>query len=321
MIKKRKSVIDNNEISEIYTFNLGGYSQKVLIEGKSKDLPVVISLHGGPGTPIPLSVGCRGMFPEITDKVILVCWDQLGCGINNYIIDDNFKVESFVKMTCDLICQVKKIFPDNKLYIFSTSWGSVLSAYAAELKFNEIDGVVASGQIVNNLFFNDEVIKTLENSDIPAKKLNILKGTNSKNATSKEWSLMSSCLNKYTDAYNNKKGKKAPIFSIIKGLLTSPDYKFKDFKATMVNGYKGNNSIWNELLRIDLTEKISNVKIPYIIVQGDTDIVASTKTVKILVESSNNNNLKLHIVKDSGHLPSEDMMNEIFATITELAND
>lgn len=321
MNKKRKNIIDNNEISKIYTFRLGGYSQKVLIEGKSKELPVVIILHGGPGTPIPFSVGCRGMFPEITDKFLMVCWDQLGCGINNYIIDDNFKIDTFVEMVCDLISEVKKIFPNNKLFIFSTSWGSVLSAYAAELKLNEIDGVVVSGQIVKNLFFNDEVIKTLENSNIPTKKLNRLKETDSENATSKELSLMSFCLNKYTDAYNNKKGKKSPIFSIIKGLLTSPDYKFKDFKAIMVNGYKGNNSIWNELLKIDLTEKISNVKIPYIIVQGDTDIVASTQTVKTVIDNSNNENLKLYIVKDSGHLPSEDMIDEIFARLSKLTND
>ena len=60
MDKKRKQIIAGNEISQLYTFLLGGISQKVLIEGKTKELPVVITLHGGPGTPIPLSVGCRG---------------------------------------------------------------------------------------------------------------------------------------------------------------------------------------------------------------------------------------------------------------------
>ena len=34
----------------------------MLIEGKSKDNPIVITLHGGPGTPIPFSVGCRGLY-------------------------------------------------------------------------------------------------------------------------------------------------------------------------------------------------------------------------------------------------------------------
>ncbi|MGL5354693.1 MAG: hypothetical protein ACRDA5_15475, partial [Clostridium sp.] len=77
MNKFRKKVIENNEIGVIENFTLGGYEQKVLIEGKSKDLPIVLTLHGGPGSPIPFSVGCRGLFPNFTDKFIMVYWDQL----------------------------------------------------------------------------------------------------------------------------------------------------------------------------------------------------------------------------------------------------
>ena len=36
MNKKRKNIIKNNEISQIYSFKLGGYLQKVLIEAKFK---------------------------------------------------------------------------------------------------------------------------------------------------------------------------------------------------------------------------------------------------------------------------------------------
>ena len=119
--KKRKEIIANNEVSEIHTLNLGGYNQKILVEGKKKDLPIVIFLHGGPGTPIPFSVGCRGLFPQFTDKFIMVYWDQLGCGINNHVIDEQFTIETFVNMTKDLICEIKKMFPDNPIYIFATS--------------------------------------------------------------------------------------------------------------------------------------------------------------------------------------------------------
>jgi len=319
MNRQRKKVIDKNEISQIYNFDLGGYIQKVLIEGKSRENPVVITLHGGPGTPIPFSVGCRGMFPLFTDNFIMVYWDQLGCGINNYKIDDDFKIKTFVEMTCDLISEVRKIFPDNKIYLFGTSWGSVLSALVSEIKQNEISGVVACGQIIKDVFFNNEVTEALEKSNIPKKKLDIIKNTNSENASSKELQLTSSCLRKYTDAYNNKNGRKSPMFSVIKGLLTSPDYKFKDFKAIMVNGYMGNNSLLNELLKIDLTDTLAGVKIPYIIIQGDTDIVASTKRVKELVEKSSNSNLKLYEVKNTGHLPGADMMEKIFDELSEIA--
>lgn len=318
MNKQRKNVIDGNEISQIYNFDLGGYFQKVLIEGKSRKNPIIITLHGGPGTPIPFSVGCRGMFPLFTDNFIMVYWDQLGCGINNYKIDDNFKIKAFVDMTCDLITEVKKIFPDNKIYLFSTSWGSVLSALVSEIKQNEVNGVLACGQIIKDIFFNGEVLEALEKSNIPQKKLDIIKRTNSENASSKELQLISSCLTKYTDAYNNKNGRKSPMFSVIKGLLTSPDYKFKDFKAIMANGYMGNNSLWNELLKTDLTDILSNVKIPYVIVQGDTDIVASTKTARELVEGSDNGNLTFYEVKNTGHFPGADMMEKIFEEMIEI---
>ena len=76
MNKKRKQIIEQNEISELHTFSLGGVPQKVLVEGKSRELPVVINLHGGPGSPIPFSVGCRGLFPMFTDRFIMVYWDQ-----------------------------------------------------------------------------------------------------------------------------------------------------------------------------------------------------------------------------------------------------
>ena len=81
MNKARKKYIQSCEVSEIAEVSLGGRVQKIAIEGKSKNLPVVIALHGGPGSPVPFSVGCRGLFPEWTDKAVMVFWDQLGCGI------------------------------------------------------------------------------------------------------------------------------------------------------------------------------------------------------------------------------------------------
>lgn len=108
---KRRDIIKGNEISELYTFTLGGHPQKVLIEGKHRKLPIIITLHGGPGTPIPFSVGCRGLFPMFTDKFIMVYWDQLGSGINNYPIGSEFTIQNFVTMTADLIKEVKQLFP------------------------------------------------------------------------------------------------------------------------------------------------------------------------------------------------------------------
>lgn len=318
---KRKDISTNNEISDLISLSLNGYEQKILIEGKSRTLPVVITLHGGPGTPIPFSVGCRGLFPEFTDNFIMVYWDQLGCGINNCIIDDAFSIDDFVKMTEDLIKEIKKRFVDNKILIFSTSWGSILSAKLLERNPNAVDGVIASGQIIKNVFLCEEVMNELDKSKISRKKMDKLRTVTVDNYSGKDLQLISTSLRKYTNAYQNKIGAKAPMGSIIKGLLTSPDYKFKDFKAIMVNGYMKNNSLWKEILRIDLSEILGGVEIPYLLLQGDTDIVASTQTAKSLVSNCNNPNLRIQVISNTGHMPGVEMMEALMRVLKETANE
>ena len=71
MNQQRKAAIEANKVSMVREFTLGGHLQKVLIEGKTEDLPVVITLHGGPGSPIPFCVG--GMERSAAEKAMLAC--------------------------------------------------------------------------------------------------------------------------------------------------------------------------------------------------------------------------------------------------------
>ncbi|MBP3421467.1 MAG: alpha/beta hydrolase [Lachnospiraceae bacterium] len=319
-----KPISTTNEISQIYTFTLGGMPQKVLIEGKSKELPVIINLHGGPGNPIPFSVGCRGLFPEFTDVFIMVYWDQLGSGINDYKLKDEFTVDSFVDMTADLICEVKKLFPANKLILFGMSWGSVLALRVLKkLEYRSVDkqmtvsvdAVVVWGQVLRNLFLNEEVFASLEKAGLSEKKMQRIRAITPNNFTDKDMQFLSGAIRKYTDGYNNKKGEQAPMGPIIKGLLKSPDYKFKDFKAIMINGTATSTKLWPELLKLDLTEELKAVTVPYHILQGDTDIVTSTTDIVKVVDMLDNPNARCRVVPNSGHMPGKEGMDAVFETL------
>ncbi len=265
MNKKRKAVINSNKVSMIKEFNLNGYPQKVLIEGKSENLPVVITLHGGPGTPIPFCVGARGLFPELTDNCILVSWDQYGCGINNAILSDSFTINAFVDMTIDLIKEIKKLFPDNPIWLFAMSWGSVLSAKVSVKAPELIDGVISYGQVLNKLMISEDAIDTLMSSKAPEKTKKILKKYIETKTFNKDMVMkLSNTIKKYTYGYNNPNEPSVKIGSMIWGILTSPDYKFKDFTAMVKNGYAKNNSIMEELSFLDLSDDLKNVTIPLI---------------------------------------------------------
>lgn len=324
-LSKRKNYINSCEISEVTTVQIYGLKQKILIEGKSKSLPVVIMLHGGPGSPVPFSVGCRGLFPEWTDKAILIYWDQLGCGINNYRLNDDIHIESFVQMTCELVEYIKQRFPENKLYLFGVSWGSILALNAALRVPEKLDGVFVYGQVLKNLFFNEEVARSFDNA--PQKVRQTVKKILDTGIDcpyellDKNLKMLYKFLNKYTNAYFNKNAKRAPIGKIIFGLLTSPDYSFKDFKAVMKNGYASNTSLWKELLNIDLTPRLAELKIKYILLQGETDIITSTSNVLKVVENSKNQNLTVKVIKNSGHIPSAEAMNECLKTLLQFIGE
>lgn len=323
MKKQRKEYIESCEVSEVVTLNLGGYPQKVLFDGKRKNLPVVLCLHGGPGSPIPFSVGTRGLFPEWTDRVIMVSWDQLGCGANNFPLDNTFTVESFVLMTLDLIAEIKKLFPENKLILLGISWGSVLALHAACRVPNLLDGVLIYGQVLYELFYSEEVFSELEKNapDKIKRRVTEIKcaGHLEGKQLRKNLGELTKYIRTYTDGYQNRAGKNAEIGGVIKGLLSSPDYSLKDFMAIVKNGYRKNESLWRELLHADYRRLLASVTVPYTVIQGDTDIVASTATVKRTVDESKNNCIRLKIVEKSGHIPSEQGMEAVFGELFRMA--
>ncbi len=319
---KRKAYMKSCEISEVRTVRLGGYDQKISIEGKKRDLPVVICLHGGPGLPVPFGVGCRGLMPEWTDRAIMVYWDQLGCGINNYNLDNSFCVQSFVDMTVDLIGEIKRIFPRNKLFLFAISWGSALALKAAVAAADLLNGVVVYGQIIKNLFFNEQVYASLEHAP---KKVRSRVAEIRADGISCEYKVLDRnlrdltlYLRKYTNGYNNRSAKGIATGKFVKGILTSPDYTFRDFKAIMNNGYRKNESIWQELLAIDLSDCLARVEIPYLIFQGDTDLVTCTDTAVQTAQECGNANVQVKVLKQSGHFPSALAMNEVCAELFAL---
>lgn len=321
MNNKRKSYISSCEISVVESVNLGGNPQKIAIEGKSKTLPVVVCLHGGPGSPIPFSVGCRGLFPDITDRLIMVYWDQLGCGINNREIDNSFTIEHFVQMTVDLIKEIRARFPQNKLYLFGMSWGSILALHSAVRVPDLIDGVVTCGQVVTAPMLSDSAFDAVEASSAPAKQKSFARDLRARrqNPTLKEMMMLSKIIRKYTDGYNNHTAKPAPVGDMIKGLLSGPDYRFKDFIAIFKNGYMKNESLMREMSAADLSETFKDVTVPYHIFQGETDIVTATNDVIKLLDGLKNENVACTVLPNMGHFPSETAMKVINEKINQLA--
>ncbi|TAH64518.1 MAG: hypothetical protein EWM47_12430 [Anaerolineaceae bacterium] len=186
------------------------------------------------------------------------------------------------------------------------------SAKVAKAVPEIIHRIFIYGQVLKHLPFNKEVFEALEMSEMPEKyrdRLSGMKESSTHNA--EDIKVLFKWINKYTEGYYSKKGGKPPFGPIMRGMISSPDYTMKDFKAIVVNGYTKNESLLIELAKVDLSETLKEVDIPYLILQGDTDIVTSTKMISDFVKTSKNNNLHMELVENSGHIPSATGMDVI----------
>lgn len=213
-------------------------------------------------------------------------------------------------MTVDLIEYLREKFPDNKLYLFGTSWGSILALKATVSVPELIDGVVINGQVIASPMFSDGSFDTVESSDAPKKYKNSADNLrkNKQNIVFSDAIKLSKIIRKYTDGYVNSKAESLPVGKFLKGLLGSPNYKFKDFLAVVKNGYAKNVSLFNVMLSSNLTSLFGEITVPYMIFQGDTDIVTDTKEVIKCVESCNNKLVGYQILPDCGHMPTGQSM-------------
>jgi len=225
-------------------------------------------------------------------------------------------------MTVDLVKAIRQDFPGRPIHLFGVSWGSILAVLAVSQLQGIIDRVIIYGQVTSRMFVNDEVFAQLRCANLKDKERKQLEEmAGNAELSAADVTAMAGFIQKYTEGYQAKNGGKIPLGKLLWGVFTSPDYAFKDFKAVLFNGAQKNKSLFQALLQVDVTDTLKTISVPYLIFQGSTDTVTSTKNIERLVQEAHNPHLQLYIVQDSGHMPGangmEDFLTRGFAFLKE----
>ena len=94
--KEKYKVEGENSICESTYVDINGLEQYILIKGKDINNPVILWLHGGPGSPD--SYENYKFVSYLVDDYTVVMYDQRGCGatyFKNIDIDPNNETTSF----------------------------------------------------------------------------------------------------------------------------------------------------------------------------------------------------------------------------------
>lgn len=119
----------NKSVAQLREIKLDGIDQWVLLRGKNRDLPLLLWIHGGPGSPqMPFA---HYLDRPLEEHFIVVHWDQRGAGKTNpslfdrrFILLSGMSLIQFKKEALELIEYLLKEFHQEKLFLLGHSWGS-----------------------------------------------------------------------------------------------------------------------------------------------------------------------------------------------------
>ena len=273
-IKDNNGKIKPNSIASLEKVKIGGIDQWIIIRGHDKNYPILLFLHGGPGSN-------EGFFAykfqrDLEEHFIVVNWDQRGAGksFSKKIPKESMNIEQFILDTSELIKLLLNRFNKKKLYLVGHSWGSILGTLVVSRYPEIIQAYIGVGQVVN-ILENEKV--SYQFTIDQAKKLG------KKKALKQLKKLEPYPEKDITDANTLKKQRKwltkfggvihneTNWWSYIKIALGSPEYSLKDMIKFVRGSKLSIEALWEELFEIDFPSQITELKIPIYICMGRYD--------------------------------------------------
>jgi pimeloyl-ACP methyl ester carboxylesterase len=150
-LKDKDGKMIAGSLAEKNRIEIGGIQQGVFIRSENQENPVILFLHGGPGSPeLPLIVYYE--LPERLEKYFTVCyWDQRGSGMSfsSSINPKTMTVEQMVEDTRQMTEYLQQRFGQGKIYLMGHSWGSYLGIKTIEKYSENYLAFIGIGQVVS----------------------------------------------------------------------------------------------------------------------------------------------------------------------------
>ena len=266
--------IIQESVSETAWLKLGGMKQFVMIRGKDVSNPVLLFLHGGPGSPEMALV--RKYCNTLEEHFIVVNWDQRGAGksYSPFIPKNEMKIDGFLADARELTSYLKSRFGKRKIYIVGHSWGSILGVNLVQKYPDDYYAYVGIGQVVNmkeneRVSFEHvfDIAKNIGDKNA-IKELSALKETYPNTGKNGIHDLMTE--RKYLLKYGGVMYGQKDYSSLIKDFGID-EYNLYDIYLFLSGSYFSINAMWYDLLsEIDFSGD-ATFKVPVYIIMGSYD--------------------------------------------------
>ena len=263
-------------ISRIESLVIGDIEQYLVIRGQDSTNPVMLFLHGGPGSPETALM--RHYNPDIEEDFVMVYWEQRGAGksFSSGIPAESMTMERMIADTREVSEYLLRRFGRKRIFLMGHSWGSLLGMLAAHDHPAYYYAFFGVGQVAHQfraerISYDWVLQQAHERGDSKGiRKLSAMAFPDSL-ASNDAWIDFIRKERNYVTLYGGALHGESSIGPMIRVIMTAREYSLID-KVNYLRGMLFSlDKLWPAVIHTNLVHAIDSMQVPVVILQGIHD--------------------------------------------------
>lgn len=322
-VRKLNRVTDGSTdaVIEQRFVEIGGQRQYFLIRGKNRNNPVVLWLHGGPGSPD--SMFNYEFTKYLENDFTFVSWDRRGAGRTYYAnrksdaLNESVNFERALDDLDEAVNYLCSEFSRDKIIIAAHSFGTLLGARYCVEHGEKVSKYVAVSQLVDyrrsEEFAFYDAVNAAKISGSKYDSLQLAYDSFKENPTVESNMKLRRCLSKF---------HKTPSLNLLKLITLSPDANKTDLRWGILQSVNTMKlfSLEKELFDVCMNTTISDLGnrflMPVAFVSGKKDWITPMELVQEYYSTIRSPDKKFYLMDGCGHNPQIEK-SEYFAEVLE----
>lgn len=291
-----------DSIATVEAVELGGMEQWISIRGVDRSQPVLLWLHGGPGSAqMALAHELDG---RLEQEFVVVHWDQRGAGKSNPrgFDEATMTFERYVSDARELVEHLQDRLDVDRIYLLGHSWGTQVGIHLAERHPEDLHAYIGVSQVVDNRravaiardWLVDEITERGDLDDL--EHLEQLDDPGTRHSEYREFAQL---VNAYGGSFDLETRELATI------MLRAPEYTARDYIRLLRGMNRGGAPLHDDgiMAPFDLIEQIPHLEVPVYFIVGANDYNTPATLVAEYHEALEAPDKDLFVFEDSAHLP------------------
>ena len=300
----------SGSISTIETIMLGGIEQSMIIRGKDRTNPVMLFLHGGPGSPEYAFIRQTNLGLE--DHFVMVYWEQRGSG-KSFAADiplETMTLPQFVADTKELSEVLITRFDQDKIFLMGHSWGTVMGVTAAQQYPELYHAYFGLGQVGyqyegERLSLEWAQARALEVNDTKAIEALSALALPTADADLDIWLPYIATQRRYLDRLGGGVVRDSSgTLQLLQMIMGTPEYTMTDKLNYLRGSLFSITSLKTAIMQTNLIEDVPKLDIPVFILQGAFDYQTPYPLARAFYDQLESPQKAFYTFENSAHSPN-----------------